>query len=321
MRPALSPLVALLAGACVTARAPEAATREPAHRVVSDTALVVVADSLVPEAVAHHDGALLLGSIARQRVYRAAMSPGPVSRAVPWSPPLGGAVLGLKVDTLRGVLWAAVTPPAGHGSGALVALQLGDGTVARTVPLPSGGAHLPNDLALAADGTIYLTDTAGGVVWSLAPGAPALAVALPRVDGWSQPNGVALSPDGTRLYVAYAEGIVVAPRSATRTGPLRALGGFPLPGLDGLYVVDGSLVGIQNGGAVAQVVRASLARDGWSTGAPTVVERGHPAHEAPTTGVPIDGRLVYVANSQLNRWKAKRAIGDTTVILRLPRHR
>lgn len=308
---------ALLAAACAPAHAPERAIGESTRIVASDTAFVLVADSLVPEAIAQHDGILLLGSIARQRVYRAVTSPGAVGSVAPWSPLLGGAVLGMTVDTSRGALWAAVTRPAGRGSGALVALRLAGRTVARTFPLPAEGEHLPNDLALAPDGTIYLTDTDGGVVWSLAPEADSLTIAVPRAPGWTHPNGIALSPDGTMLYVAYDEGIGVARRGERRLRALRAPAGAELGGIDGLYWAGDALVGIQNERAVPQVVYLRLTRGGWEVEKLTVLERGHPAYDAPTTGLLHGGDLLYLANSQVNRWNVKQAIRDTVVVLRL----
>ncbi len=66
----------------------------------------------------------------------------------------------------------------------------------------------PNDLALARDGTIYFTDPPYGVraedreldfqgVYRIAPDGK---VTL-EVRGMNRPNGLALSPDGKRLYV------------------------------------------------------------------------------------------------------------------------
>lgn len=318
MRGAWLLMAVCLASACADRRQAVSPTGEEASLVASDTAFMLIADSIVPEAIAIHRGTLLVGSIAQQRVFRVAPSSGRVGKLLAWSPPLGGAVLGLEVDTTRGVLWAAVEPPAGRGSGALVALRLDDGTVAHSSPLPVAGSHLPNDLEVAPDGTIYLTDTEGGVVWSRARGSSELTVAFGRAEGLSHPNGVALSPDGGTIYIAYDEGIAVGRTNEGRLWMLPAPPGVALGGIDGLYLVGDALVGIQNAMAVPQLVRLSLSPDGKTVERATTLERGHPAHEVPTTGALLDGDLLYLANSQLDRWQAGRAIGDTVLVLRLP---
>lgn len=317
MRGACLLMAACLASACAERRQADSPSGGEAPLFASDTAFVLIADSIVPEAIAIHRGTLLVGSIAQQRICRAESSSGSVGKLVAWSPPLGGAVLGLEVDTTRGVLWAAVEPPAGRGSGALVALRLDDGSIAETLPLPAEGAHLPNDLEIAPDGTIYLTDTEGGVVWSRARGSSELTVVFGRAEGRSHPNGVALSPDGGTIYIAYDEGIAVGRTDERRLRMLQAPAGLALGGIDGLYLAGDALLGIQNAIAVPQVVRLALSRDGRTVERATTLERGHPAYEAPTTGALQDGDLLYLANSQLDRWQAGRAIGDTVIVLRL----
>lgn len=318
MRGARLFLAVVLASACAHGREAASPSGGEGPLVASDTAFVLIADSIVPEAIAIHRGTLLVGSIAQQRVFRAEQSTGRPGTLRAWSPPLGGAVLGLEVDTARGVLWAAVEPPAGRGSGALVALRLDDGSVAESSPIPLEGMHLPNDLEVAPDGTIYLTDTDGGVVWLRAPGSSELTIAFGRAAGRTHPNGVALSPDGQTIYIAYDEGIAVGRTDDARLHMLEAPPGVALGGIDGLYLAGDALVGIQNAIGVPRLVRLSLSGDGRTVERATTLERRHPAHEAPTTGALLGEDLLYLANSQLGRWQGGRAIGDTVVVLRLP---
>jgi hypothetical protein len=308
---------ALLLGACAITGRPRGIDTDAGRVVASDTALAVLADSLVPEAIAYHHGELLLGSIAQHRVYRVAFAGHTSGRAVAWSPRLGGPVLGLEVDSARGVLWAAVMAPAGRGSGALIALRLADGGVARMLPLPAG-KHLPNDLALAPDGTLYLTDSDAGVVWSLAPGAEELTIAVPAVEGWTYPNGVALTAEGAMIYVAYSEGIAVGRTGEPRLRALGAPAGVALGDIDGLYLARGALIGIQQTRETSQVVRIGLSDDGRAARDASVLERHHPAYDAPTTGLLLDDAFYYLANSQLTKWQSGRPIEATTIVLRLP---
>lgn len=107
----------------------------------------------------------------------------------------------------------------------------------------------PNDLAIAADGTIYFSDPAfqrdaapGGQdktrVYRVAPGGAVTVVE----DGLVNPNGVSLSPAGDVLYVNGMEG---------KQGVLRAypiVNGKPQQGRDlvkGLGIPDGMAVDCQ----------------------------------------------------------------------------
>jgi sugar lactone lactonase YvrE len=184
-----------------------------------------------------------------------------------------------------------------------------------------------NDVAFSPAGDAYLTDSHGGSVYRVRAGADSLERFL---DGGSRlvyPNGVAVSPDGAALYVAHVEGL-------SRVD-LRARGGAPVAEpvtssaphfagmIDGLYACGRDLIAVQSVVDHQRVVRLRLDPAGTRLTAAEVLERRHPAYELPTTGVLVDGSLVYVANSQLRRLRddgtlAPAAAPRGTVLLRLP---
>lgn len=63
------------------------------------------------------------------------------------------------------------------------------------------GAHQPNDIAIAADGTLYASDpdwkNASGRIWRIDRNGRAQILE----DGMGTTNGIEVSPDGRRLYV------------------------------------------------------------------------------------------------------------------------
>ncbi len=64
----------------------------------------------------------------------------------------------------------------------------------------------PNDLVVAPAGNVYVTLTKEGEIRRIAPDGTVAVVA----DGLDTPNGITLSPDGTRLYVSlYKPGLVM----------------------------------------------------------------------------------------------------------------
>lgn len=300
--------------------------------VRSNTAFVVPGPDLLPESIAHDPatGAWFLGSLVEPRVIRVAPG-GEVADFVRADRP--GRTIGIKVDATRRRLWAAVVewdttaPPAAYtgvrARTALHAYDLATGALLRRFE-PGDGPHLFNDLDVALDGTVYVTDLNGHAVWR----ARWISERLERVDVPSPrfhwPNGIALAPDGDRLYVAHLEGISVVDVTSGARTPLPHPATVPLADTDGLYACRGFLVAVQRISGFEQVLRLDLAADGGSVTAAEVRERRHPAYVDPTTGVIAGDTLFYIANSQFRRLSpdgrsvAPASDPSGTVILRLP---
>jgi hypothetical protein len=112
----------------------------------------------------------------------------------------------------------------------------------------------------------------------------------------SDPNGLVPSATGELLYVATWHGIVVVDLRARRAEPLGLpAGATNLAGIDGLYLHDGALVGIQNAVGHPRIVRLPLAAGGRAATRVEVIESGSPIVDNPTTGVVVDGELVFLA--------------------------
>ena len=164
---------------------------------------------------------------------------------------------------------------------------------------PEGGKHLFNDLAVARDGELYLTDSEEGSVYRLRPRAESLEIFAPP-GRFIYPNGIALSADGRFLYVANEPGIVVFDRAGGRSFPLAAPPGVALAPVDGLSYHRGALVAIQNGAEPHRVALFTLSASGDRVTAGRVLERGNPLFEIPTTGAVAGDVYYYLANSQLS---------------------
>ena len=191
----------VLGAALLAAHAPEARAQARPAIVINDTR--VFPESLTSAA----DGSVFFGSIEKGIVYRAA--PG-AARAEVWIPAPGAnapAVLGVLADDRAGLLWVCSSPmpgpagaPAPAGEVALKAYDLKTAAPKGSYAFPGGG--LCNDIAVAADGTAYATDTPGGRILRLKPGARALDVwaADPLL---TSIDGIALLADGA----VYANGV------------------------------------------------------------------------------------------------------------------
>jgi glucose/arabinose dehydrogenase len=141
------------------------------------------------------DGTVYFGSMAKGTIYRA---PPGTSRAEPWI--LGSAasltrVLGVLADDKANTLWVCQNATDGRngapvvGQTALRAFNLKTGVAKGSYPFPPRSG-VCNDIAIAADGGAYVSESFGGRIHRLKPGATALEVwasdsALAVIDGLS----------------------------------------------------------------------------------------------------------------------------------------
>ncbi len=201
-------------------------------------------------------------------------------------------VLGLKVDGSR-----LLVLNNSEQDSALMSFELETGTLIRK--WSAGAGHLLNDLVVAPDGEIIVTDTRGAAVWRLA----ANQETFERLPGrFEFANGIAISPDGRRLYVStFPDGVTVLDRTTLQRSGLTHPAGVCLANVDGLYWVRDQLIAIQNGIMFPRVIRMVLGGDGKAVVRFEVLERGHPLFEGITTGVMVGRDFFFMANIQDDR--------------------
>ncbi len=286
------------------------------QRVVARTsteAFRVPERDLIPEGLAHDPvtGDFFLGSLFKRKIVRIGSreeaSGQPRIRDFATSGQDGlWEVLGMKVDAKRRRLWVmtAAGPAAGAQEGCSAALvyDLVTGTLARRYLVDNAKAkHLFNDVALAADGGAFLTDSEAGAVWRIDPDKDAPEPLL-KPGSLNYPNGIALSADEKRLYVAdFAHGLSIVD---VASGQIRALphpSNVSLHGVDGLYRHESGLIAVQNGAGTERIVRFRLDTDGLQVLSLDILESRNPAFAIPTTGVIVGSEFYYIANSLLDR--------------------
>lgn len=302
--------------------------------VRSDTAFVVPGPDLIPESIAYDPAtaAWYLGSLVQPRVIRVAPG-GEVSDFARAERP--GRTIGIKVDAPRRRLWVAVVewdstaaPATYTGVRARTALHAYDLTTGsllrRYEPADGETPHLFNDLDIAADGTVYVTDHNGHAVLRARWASGTLDRVGAPSPGFHWPNGITLAPGGDRLFVAHLEGISVVDLPSGNRMLLPHPATVPLADTDGLYACRGFLIAIQRISGFEQVLRLDLAADGSRITGAEVLERRHPEYRDPTTGVVVGDTLFYIANSQFSRLSpdgqsvASEPDPSGTVILALP---
>jgi sugar lactone lactonase YvrE len=244
------------------------------------------------------------------------------------------AVLGLRADPARGLLWAtsAAVPqmlgyqPADSGRSGLFAFDLKTGALRHRLWLPDiAGGHLLGDLLVTPEGEVYATDSKYPAIYRVRAGADSVEEFLMSTRFRSL-QGLVLSRDRKRLLVAdYSLGLFAIDRASRVIRWLPAPEGTTVFGIDGMAADGADVIAIQNGVNPARVVRLGFDAAVERVTRVEVLDRHLPEAEEPTIGT-LSGRdFYYVANSQWHLYDENDSLPAGTaftapVVLRLPLH-
>jgi streptogramin lyase len=260
---------------------------------------------LIPEGIAYApaEERFVIGSIAQRKIITADAK-GDTSDFSKPSDKLD-TVLGLAIDAERGHLYAVSTngfldEAKTARRNAVVRYHLKNAVYLDRFDAPD--AVQLNDIAVAPDGTLYVTDSMSATLFRKKPDEKTLT-RFGAPGALRGGNGITLGKDGM-LYVASSTGIL---RIDTATGePTR----LPQPdtamtgGIDGLYWHEGDLIGVQNVTNPGRVIRIALADKGTKIAGVTVLQsHHHPDFEEPTTGTIANGALHVLGNTYVRRYQ------------------
>jgi hypothetical protein len=168
------------------------------------------------------DGALFFSSFAGGRIFRSAPGAAEAQEFVKQGANGLSSVLGVLADPKSNTLyacsddvrWGGITIPGGDEVTSLKLFDLKTGEPKANLPLPAsklpGQTALCNDIAVAADGTAYVTDSLSGYILRLKPGSSAFEVWAhdPRWDvKGPQLDGIAILSDGVYTNLFEGDGL------------------------------------------------------------------------------------------------------------------
>lgn len=266
---------------------------------ISNSRLIATLDkrNVRPESVAFdiRRSAFILGNTSKFELLRCPLR-GPCNTFVPSGAGENGYVLGIKIDSARGTVWAINNKSS---AAVLRCYDLETGKLLRTASI--AGEHVFNDLAISSTGTVYVSDTAAGSVYQLPSGTTTLQ-RVARQHTFTAANGLAVSADEKLLYVStWVDGIAVVDLSSGSTMPITHPGKICLAFIDGLYATQRSLIAIQNGPMLPRIVEFMLSENHLQIVDMKVLERRNLAFDGITTGVVVGNDFYYVANPQTDK--------------------
>jgi len=260
--------------------------------------------TFAPEGIAYDPASkqFFVGSVTHERIVRIS----PDGKLTPFSKDNDGLhqVLGVAVDAKRRTLYAVSTNALTRGKplhNAVMAFDIGSGKRTALYAIPD--ARQLNDVAIAPNGSLYVSDSASGAIWRIAAGQVAQFIA-PGAMGGS--NGLVVSPDGRALYVAHSTGVARVDTDSAKVDRLVPPPRQTIAAIDGLYMWNGDLIGIQNITNPGRVIRIRLDQAGTRVASVDTLQSHHnAAFDQPTTGA-IAGKSIFVlGTTQLPEYNDK----------------
>lgn len=265
---------------------------------------VTIADpNIFPESItALPDGTVITGGMLTHFIYRAKPGAATAERWIDMTS-VGSAAWGVLPDATTNTLYACTvaftlpaktTPPVKERHSSLRAFDLTTGAPKGAWAL-QGDTNACNDITVAPDGTVYVSDLANGQIQRLKKGAKAMDVWL-KTPELANVDGIVFL--GPTLYVSNVSTskIYRIPLSADGAGgaPVEVTLSQPIKGPDGVRAWNGKLYVAENGSN--RISELTIKGD---TATVAVLGSGYQT----ATGVAPAGDTIWVGESKQNYWR------------------
>jgi len=277
-------------------------------RIQSEPAFIIREPNLFPEGMAYasYSGRVYAGSVQKKIVWTD--TTGELHDLVKAGEDGLAYVAGLHVDETRKELWAVssrfgeAAELAGTVQG-LFKYDLRTSKRVATFAAPNKSSGFLNDVAVVpSTGKAYVTNTLEGSVYCTEAGSRELELFL-APGAVAGANGITVSDDERILFVAGDFDIYRVDLGTKTSVPLQKTSDVIDASIDGLYFYRQSLVGIQNAIHPGRVVRFYLDPSLTVITRSEILETYNPAFENPTTGSLDGDSLLFMANTQLHKWR------------------
>ena len=263
-------------------------------------------DFLAEDIVWDESGDRFLVSSVRRGTIVAVSRAGTVTELVARTSGTWG-MFALAIDSVTSRLWATtVAMPhvdgftaADSGKSAVVRFDLRTGALQKRYDLPATArGNSPGDIAIAPNGSLYVSDSRSGVIYAIEAGADSLAVLVPE-GTFMSPQGPAVSPDGKALYVAdYVRGLARIDLESGAVQWMRHGRNVALSGIDGLaFAGRRTLIAVQNGLLPHRILALTIDPPTGSVTSASVLVQDSATIQEPTHGVLLGDEFHFIANS------------------------
>ena len=257
---------------------------------------------VIPESIAYssNNQTLYVGSLYKRKLVARTLgkTPGPDRDLPPLPHDAYGAIYGIKYDHENNRLWVLHNElNDGQLEGRLTVVDPQGKLIKHFETATETPAEL-NDLCLT-ESLVFVTDSQNHRVFKGSKSGSTLRVHVD--DGLLRyPNGIACHRGSDEILVADYSGIVqIDAGPLAKANRLTLPSAYSLAGVDGLYLWQDRLVGIQNALGTPKIVIASLPDRVRITDV-EFRDAFLPAFRIPTTGFILNDCLYYIANTSLD---------------------
>jgi len=212
------------------------------------------------------------------------------------------STIGMEVDAGRRHLWVVSSqakealplqdPGDSQWRSAIYQYNLETGVLIDSCLLQLKNVFL-NDLTVAENGDVYITESMQGGIYHLKAGADSLALFLTPAP-YSFPNGINFSDQPGQLFVSTSEGVLKIDIASRRYDLLKTSDSINAKEIDGLTFYRGSLIAHQS----TKLVRFVLNTKQDSIIYTNVLNEG-PEFDSSTTGETGNDHYYFIVNSQI----------------------
>jgi hypothetical protein len=207
--------------------------------------------------------------------------------------------LGMKVDAQKRRFWVV----SNDGSASFVhVFDIASGGLIKKFRLEKDSVHLFNDIALTGNGDAFITDTYSDVIYTVPADLTGLSPFIESDAMLKWANGLTVSPDNKILYVATGGGIIMINIKTLAVKPIVNPGNISTSGIDGLVFYGGSLIGVVNSkddDSEMYIAKYKLSPDLEEITGMSIIDKGNPVFNLPTTCVIAEDYLYCLANTSL----------------------
>ena len=220
--------------------------------------------------------------------------------------------LGMKVDTVRNLLWALSNTRKGNQFTSQVhAFDLATGKNKHRFTLTDTIPRLFNDLLIDKSGHLLITDTYYSVVYLYKPEQNKLDILIQDTSQLKWPNGIEFLDEDHIVVATYGKGLLRIHLPGKKINLLTGYQDRQLAyGLDGLVINGNHLYGVYNAGRGGYpsnaIVQYSLDEKKEKIISEKIIDRGNPVFADPTTAAKSGKKLFVIANSHLDQYNANK---------------
>jgi sugar lactone lactonase YvrE len=267
------------------------------------TDFILEEKDLIPEGLAFDpvSGSIFVSSTHRRKIVRID-SAGGVSDFIKEKQDGIWSTLGMEVDARRRHLWVISSqakevlplpdPDSLQWRSAVYQYNLETGALTDSCLLSHKNVFL-NDLTVAENGDVYVTESIQSNIYCLKAGTDSLALFL-SPQPYTFLNGISFSDQRGQLFVSATEGVLKIDMATHQYKLLKASDSIKAKEIDGLTYYKGSLIGHQS----SKVVKFLLNDKQDSIIHSTILNTG-PGFDSSTTGETGNDNYYFIVNSQI----------------------